>query len=333
MYSLTVVVLPTLGVLIHPLRSVNRTNAWNRLRFLLDSSMIGAAVLVLIHSRSLVGIAVVQVAWLVALLILAAVQWTGRSEGGSVERISSRSIVGFGAPTMLATLPFFLNFRVDQLIIQAVAGSKELGLYATAVTWCAASLPVINTISILALPRLAGRTVGRDASAARFIRSSLGLAVVTAAALSVTAPVAILMLFGQAFSKSILLAVPLCFVTALLGVTTTTEEVLRAYGDVRYPARAQLSGLALNIVLLAALIPLLGSWGAVIASGVAYLWVCIKVLERVRVRAELDHRSMIPTVHDIRALWSLRLSVPPRGSAGAPTVPSVGSNDDVIDPR
>ncbi len=302
-FSISVLLLPIGGVLIHPQRSIQRTQLWNRLRYLLDMSLISVAIVVVVGVRSLVVLALVQIIWIAAVVVGAALPWWRRRDS-STTPVTRRVIIGFGAPTMLATLPYFLNFRIDQLILNAVEGSEELGFYATAVSVSAASLPVSNTIAMLALPRLAGRTDDRDFAAGRFIRMSVAIGVSTALALAALAPVAVLVLFGSAFAPSVTLAVALSFVTAMLGVTTTAEEVLRAYGDVRRPARAQLIGLVLNIALLSVLIPLMGAWGAVIASGATYALVCAIVLTRVRRVANLSRREMVPTRADVRALLS-----------------------------
>lgn len=312
-FSTSVVLLPVLGVIIHPLRSVNRTGVWNLLRIFLDSSLVGAAILALFAGASYVAIALVQVAWLAMLTPVAGLKWHHRGSDQSADHpVTYRQILGYGVPTMFATLPYFLNFRVDQLILLSLRDSRELGLYATAVTWSAASLPITNTLAHLTLSRLAGKTEDRDASAARFVRLSVALACGVALLLSVAAPVAILLLFGKAFSGAIRLAVVLCFATAVLGVTTTTEEALRAYGDVRYPARAQIGGLALNVAMLFAFIPSMGPWGAVLASGLAYSGVCVAVLLRVRKIASLRGRALLPTLDDARLLLALCRRPAPR---------------------
>ena len=167
----TVLFLPVLGVLIHPLRSVHRTGLWNLLRILLDSSLVAAALLILMGYRDYGGLALAEVVWLATLTAVAALVWTGqrRLSGGS----TSRQLVAFGLPTMLATLPYFLNFKVDQLLLLAFTDSHELGVYATAVTWSAASLPVMMTVAHLTLPRMVSKQDDRAASAARLTRVGL----------------------------------------------------------------------------------------------------------------------------------------------------------------
>lgn len=325
-FSISVLLLALAGVLIHPLRSVHRTRLWNALRFTMDMSLISVAAMVLAGQRSLAILALTQIAWLLGVVLIVASVWWRRAER-SADPVPTRAIIAFGAPTMLATLPYFLNFRVDQLVLNSVRGSTELGLYATAVSVSAASLPVINTIAMLALPRLAGRTEDRDQAAARFVRSSIAIGLVTAVLLASIAPVAVLVLFGQPFAGSVAYAIPLSFITALLGVTTTAEEVLRAYGDVRFPARAQLVGLAINVALLVALVPAVGAWGAVAASGTTYLGVCVATLSRVRQIATLDTRDMIPTAADVRLLLTAR------HRATAAPVPLGTSDHDVTDRR
>lgn len=297
-----VALMPVLGVLIHPLRSIGRNSSWNVLRVVLDSSLVAAAVLVVIGQTSYVRLAVAQVAWLLVLAVVARSFWP---RAGGDDAVTTRQLIGFGFPTMMATLPYFLNFKVDQLILLAITNNRELGVYAVAVTWSTASMPITTTVAHLTLPRLVAKGADRGSSSARLFRVSVLLAALCAVALAATAPVVIPLLYGSDFSAAVPLSMALCAATAILGVTTTVEEALRAAGDVNSPARIQLIGLAFNVAALTVLVPALSAWGAVVASAVAYVAVFVAVTARLARISRVPLKDFVPTWADVVALVAL----------------------------
>jgi O-antigen/teichoic acid export membrane protein len=109
-------------------------------------------------------------------------------------------------------------------------------------------------------------------------------------------------LSGSEFRPAIGMAMVLSWSTSLLGVITTAEEVLRAHGDVRFPARAQVLGLGVNIALLVMLVPAIGAWGAVLASTVCYLVITAFVFRRVSATAHVHHADLRPRRADLRLI-------------------------------
>ena len=301
-YSISIFLISILGVCIHPLRSLGQTHIWNFSRLMLDLSMLIVVVLVTTGSESLRLFAAAQLFWLFCLVVPLITLWKRRPFAPVDVEMSPKVLLSFGLPTMLASLPYFLNFRIDQLFIGTITDLKRLGLYATAVTWSSASMPLVNVVSSLALPRLAGDFASKGKAAAKIVRTSILLALLSASLLALSAPFAISRLFGEAFADSWKMAVPLCYLTALLGVITTVEEILRSYEDVRFPARTQFIGLGINVVLLSFLVPFLSSWGAIIASGATYSIVFVAEIIRVQKLLKVDLKSLFPRYTDSRAV-------------------------------
>lgn len=302
--SITVVLLPILGVLIHSLRSVNRFRMWNILRFLLDSSVLAIVFAILFGARATIVIILAPIVWLLFLLGISFITWSRQSKPIAEHIVTKRNLLAYGFPTMLATLPYFLNFRLDQIFIGAWNGSESLGVYATAVTWSAASLPVLSIITVLVLPRLANTLHGQGDEEVLIIRSCVVLALLTSTLLAVSGPIVIPIIFGQEFSDAGGLSIPLSFATSILGVLSTCEEVLRARGKPKDPARAQLIGLAINCGLLIILVPAHGPWGAVFASLGAYTLVLIIEFNKISTTCSVPLRELIPRKLDLIRITS-----------------------------
>jgi len=103
--------------------------------------------------------------WIAAhvLLSLALLRWylpgPHRFEGEQVG-----PMLRYGARSISATTPSWLNGRMDQLVMGAFLSPHLLGLYAVAVSWSLAVTPVSNAFGQVILPRLAGAHGSEDAA-------------------------------------------------------------------------------------------------------------------------------------------------------------------------
>jgi hypothetical protein len=110
--------------------------------------------------------------------VLALTLWQRTAELRS-EAPDLRPLLGYGFPTLLATLPYFLNFRVDRgHHDQRRTRPLRRGCWLTV-------LPVLTTITHLALPRIAG---GGETRAPGHVRLGATAAVVVALAHVVISP-------------------------------------------------------------------------------------------------------------------------------------------------
>lgn len=227
----------------------------------------------------------------------------------------ARRLAGFGRPSLAlarTTLRFGLkahvgrvmqlgNYRLDQVLLGAIAGPRELGLYSVAVAWAEALWFLPTSLSAVQRPDLVRARSARDAArqAARAFRAT---AVVTAAAgvgMVAAAPLLCTVVFGSEFSGSVDdLRV---LVAGALGMVA-----LKLFGNALVargrPALQSVSiavGFFFTVVLSVLLIPPLGGLGAALASALAYTAAGI-VIAVIFLRA-LDGRAadLVPRGDDV----------------------------------
>jgi O-antigen/teichoic acid export membrane protein len=195
-----------------------------------------------------------------------------RSEGfGAVDRALARESLSFGARSHVGRVMLLGNYRLDQWIVGAVAGSRELGLYSVAVAWAEALWFLPTTLSAVQRPDLV-RGGRRDAAAvaALAFRLAVIVTVLTALAFIVAAPFLCVTIFGEQFRGSIddlrILVLGSVGIVALkqLGSALTAQ---------RRPGLASVAtaiAFAVALVLDIILIPSHGGEGAAIASAISY---------------------------------------------------------------
>jgi O-antigen/teichoic acid export membrane protein len=190
----------------------------------------------------------------------------GRPDWGLLKRA-----LGFGVQSHAGRVMLLGNYRLDQWLLGAISGSRELGIYSVAVAWAEALWFLPTTLSAVQRPdlvRKAKREAGR--LTAFIFRSAVVLSVVSGAVMLLLAPFLCVWVFGEDFRDSIInlriLVLGVFGVVAmkLLGNALTAQ---------RRPVLASSAigaGFAATIILDLILIPPYGAVGAAIASSLAY---------------------------------------------------------------
>jgi O-antigen/teichoic acid export membrane protein len=234
---------------------------------------------------------------------------------GAPDRELAGESVTFGAKSHVGGILATGSYRMDQWIVGAVAGSRELGLYAVAVAWFEGLFLLPMAIASVARPDLvrAGPEEAGRVTAGLF-RSTLIVTGLFAAILAVAAPLLCTGVFGDDFSGAVeplrLLAAGALGVSAakLIGIALIAQ---------RRPLLESASmglGFVVAITLYLVLIPEYGANGAAVASTIAYtaagLAAAVFLVREMRVRpAELiprpaDFASLVDV--GLRGLRSLR---------------------------
>jgi len=183
----------------------------------------------------------------------------------------ARRVLGFGLQSHVGRVMLLGNYRLDQWLLGAIAGSRELGLYSVAVAWAEALWYLPTTLSAVQRPDLV-RAARREAAriATLIFRAAVLLTVVASAAMFLLAPFFCVIIFGEEFRGSIIdLRV---LVLGSLGVVAL-KLLGNALTAQRRPVLASTAigtGFATTIVLDVILIPHYGGLGAAIASSLAY---------------------------------------------------------------
>jgi O-antigen/teichoic acid export membrane protein len=184
-----------------------------------------------------------------------------------------RPLAVYGIAQIAALTPAALNAQLDQLVLSQTVAAADLGRYAVAASLTSLPLPLVAAIGNVAFPRLAARQVVTDATRTmqRYaIVASAGIAAAMLVPLAVVAYWLIPFLFGAGYRG----AVPLLWIltpgAVFLACGQVVGDLLRGRNHPAVVAWAQGLAAIFTVVLLIALLPILGVYGAAIASTVAY---------------------------------------------------------------
>ena len=192
---------------------------------------------------------------------------------GHAEARLVRPLAWYGAAQIAALTPAAVNANLDQLVLSQAVPSAVLGRYAIAVSCSVLPIPLVAAIGNVAFPRLATiRSVEGLAHRLQWL-GILGAACATAGALvpfDLVAPWLIPRVFGPGYAGVVPLLWILTPAAVFLACNQVTGDILRGRKRPMVVARAQMLAAVFTVVLLIALLPVAGVYGAAIASGVAY---------------------------------------------------------------
>jgi O-antigen/teichoic acid export membrane protein len=128
---------------------------------------------------------------------------------------------------------------------------------------------------------------------AQGVRMTAMLAILVCAGVAAAAPVAIPLLFGAGYSAALLAALILVPAAGVLGVNYSLAESIRALGRPYVVLRAELLGLVVTAIALAAMLRPLGILGAALASLLGYFTVTLALLASTKRIAGTSIASLI----------------------------------------
>jgi antigen flippase len=285
-YLLLVPIYALVGMLLHPLRGRSDFAPWNLMRLLPNTLWIGVLVLAWALSRATpTFVAIANLAALTLLMFPFAALVTRRVPGPFTPNPHSLpSMLRYGLPCMMTSVPQLLNLRMDQMLMAALLPPRDLGLYVVAVAWSGAAAPLLNAIGAVTTPGVASAV--DEAQAARRLataaRGSAALALMLCLALAILTPFAIVILFGEGFRESIPVALVLVPAAGVVGLNFVLQEGLRGMGRPYAALQAELAGLAVTAVALAVMLRPMGTMGAAVASLLGYSTVTAVLLRNAR---------------------------------------------------
>jgi O-antigen/teichoic acid export membrane protein len=217
-----------------------------------------------------------------------------------------QEILRFSLPTVFTMLPKSLNLGLDQIVMSAMLPAPMLGLYVAAVSWSASSGLLLQAVGNTLFPHIASITddTARSKSLARAIRLTTLIAVVMMLVFLAATPVAVPLLFGRSFVRSVPAGLVLVIAGLFAGLNMVLEEGIQGLGHPTAILRAEIVGLAVTVVALAALLKPLQIMGAAIASLLTYATVTAVLLYQVRELTGLGTSDFIcPGMSDLRYSW------------------------------
>lgn len=227
---------------------------------------LGIVVLAVEHRLTVTTLAVTYLlAGLVAnlpLLVLTRGTWPWH-----FSRRVARAGLSFGTRSWLSTIAASGNAYLDQVIMAGLVSSRQLGLYALAVSLATGTGSLVAAAASAMFPRVA---MGEVDLAARACRVSVLLTLLPGACLVACSPWVVPLVWGGRFTD----AVPMLAVLQVASVFYVPAQVLgaglAAAGRPTAPAVAQAAGLAVTVPGLIILLPVAGGLGAAYVSLAAY---------------------------------------------------------------
>jgi O-antigen/teichoic acid export membrane protein len=214
----------------------------------------------------------------------------------------------FGVKAWAGRLTNVANQRLDQVVMIKFVTSRELGFYVMAVT-IAGLTNVVAAATVGAVsPRVAA---GDHGFAARATRVTLASITLTSAALLVTVPFLVPLLFGSDFKPVVPMAQILLVAAIPLAGTGILAEMLSAAGHPGVASRGELIAAVVTVAGLLFLLGPLGGEGAAITSVAAYSVSFAYILRQAARRLSGRKRDyLIPTPSDINWFRALLVRRP-----------------------
>jgi O-antigen/teichoic acid export membrane protein len=218
----------------------------------------------------------------------------------------ARELISFGARAHPGAVMTLGNYRLDQWILGAIGGARELGIYSVAVAWAEALFFLPTALMfVLRADFVRASHEGAGEHVSRTFRLTVLVTVVMAAAMILLAPFLVTTIFGARFSG----AVPELRVLVLgtFGVVALKlfGTALTARGR---PLRETL-GVGVSFVLMVALdltlIPSQGGMGASVASALAYSVGGLAVAGIFIRTLSISPRRLLPSLADVRSLLEI----------------------------
>jgi O-antigen/teichoic acid export membrane protein len=209
------------------------------------------------------------VAVIATLLLLPVFRIRGKAAGarGSEPRVTN-FVLRYGLVTWIGTVGGVLVTRLDQVLLTPLAGAKELGYYAVAVS--IAEVPLVALLAVRDVLFTASADRGDFDLVARAARATVLVAVPLCIGGILLAPLVVPPIFGSDFEPSVRMTQVLFVATIPNAIALVLTSGVMAAGRPGLATRAQLIAAAVTVAALFLLVPLLGAIGAAYASLLAY---------------------------------------------------------------
>jgi O-antigen/teichoic acid export membrane protein len=218
------------------------------------------------------------------------------------ERGLYRRLVLTGGKLSVANTALVMSPRIALIALAAFSGDAAVGVYSVAVAVADVLYLTTNSLASSTFQGIAGRDLQASTElAARSIRHALVLALCSGIVLVPAAAVGLPWVVGDGYEDvPALLAI---LVPGILGLSSFW--VLHTFFAVQLgrPAivtRIALVTLALNILLCLSLVPLLGLWGAAIATTVANVLAAMLSFRKFRAISGIPIRALRPGLAEVR---------------------------------
>jgi O-antigen/teichoic acid export membrane protein len=187
------------------------------------------------------------------------------------ERHEVMALLRFGVPVALQGLPYWLNSRLDQLLLDRFISPERLSHYVVAVGWSGSVSMVLLGAASLVAPAVAAATPQLRAREARVrLIRQVQIAVSVIVAAEVITFAMFVRLFGERYRPALGLAAALVAINGILGCNYAVSECLRGFGRPFRAVVAEMFGLGATVTTLLLTVHSLNAWAGAWASLVGY---------------------------------------------------------------
>jgi O-antigen/teichoic acid export membrane protein len=284
------------------LRGIQRYRLWNMIRVVPGLLWLAVlAVAVLLRSTDPTQLAAAYIILLAcAGPAVTWIVWRCSAGPASLTAVSASSLMRFGLPSALATVPQLFNLRLDQMMVAALLPAHDLGVYVVAVAWGGCIPMLSSALAIIVSTQIASGTSDPERSGyfSRGVRGAAWLIVVPVILLTAATPSGLTLMFGPAFYSAVIPAIILVTASGVSALNWVLEELLRGFGRPSATLWAESTAVAVGLPLLLILLPRAGLAGAGVASlagnlaATAVLLVQSRRFAGLRVSAVLDPRAI-----------------------------------------
>lgn len=185
-------------VLLEGLRALGDFRAWNVMVLLRGLSWPIALIIGVTRPGASLGVVVVlHLGLMTGLLVCVAAIMVRRARAQRSEPDVDRGrFIRYGLTSAVSTVPRSANARLDQVVMSAMVGRENLGLYAAASGWSALTIPVMRGLTGITMPHLSAAVGGEQLMRTRQL-ITFGVAAI--AVLSVVGVVFTLLLWGPLY--------------------------------------------------------------------------------------------------------------------------------------
>lgn len=213
------------------------------------------------------------------------------------DRVRTAAATTFGLRSWLSTVALTANSRLDLVLMAALVSSRELGLYAIAVTSASVTHGLIGAVSNALFPRVAE---GDRDIAARCSRITMALVAIVGAALAIISPWLIPFVFGEPFAGAVTMFVILQIASVPMSGAFVLSSALSAANNPAATMRAELVALAFAVPALILLLPDYGGLLAAVVSLAAYIIRLLVQLRPAHQAFSASYRSLLlPSPSDV----------------------------------
>ena len=235
--------------------------------------------------------------------------------------------VRFGLQSWGANLLQQINYRFDVLILGGFASTRDVGVYAVALTISSTSWILPQALQTVLFPRVASMdeaaTAGEitveesDSGLAKAIRHGVLLTVPAALLITLVLLVGVPLVYGSKFHETIWLGFVLLPGTLMLGVAKILTSATTGRGYPRYSLYTGVISVPVTLGLYFGLIPFFHAWGAAVGSSVSYAITALIVLFFFKRVVALGFReAFVPRAEDVADYGGLARLAVERGRRG-----------------